>query len=96
MPHPHRNSHRRFDHPDFQFGYEIALGASYRSAADVGEVLVTAERIHDGDADAWVREWTATAARVRAGRGRPPRPAGASAAWPTPAGLRPTTRPRST
>ncbi len=50
-----------FDNDDFQFGLEIALGCAYRQASDVGEVLATAERIKDGDDDAWVREWTATA-----------------------------------
>jgi dienelactone hydrolase len=50
-----------FDNDDFQFGLEIALGCAYRRASDVGEVLATAERIKDGDDDAWVREWTATA-----------------------------------
>jgi S-formylglutathione hydrolase FrmB len=59
----------QFGHDDFQFGLEIALGACQRGAADAGEVLVTAARIKDGDADAWVREWTAAADAVeRAGR----------------------------
>jgi hypothetical protein len=57
---------RQFHYADFQFGFEIALGAAYHQAADVGEVLVTAERIHDKDADSWVREWTATAEAVEA------------------------------
>src|SRR5947209_4284571 len=52
---------RQFDDDDFQFGFEIALGATYRAAADAGEVLATANRIRNGDGDAWVREWTATA-----------------------------------
>jgi hypothetical protein len=56
----------QFKHDDFQFGLEIALGACQRGAADAGEVLVTAGRIKDGDADAWVREWTATADVVEA------------------------------
>ena len=56
----------QFKHDDFQFGLEIALGACQYGAADAGEVLVTAERIRDGDADAWVREWTATADAVEA------------------------------
>ncbi|HEY1688786.1 MAG TPA: hypothetical protein VGF95_07955 [Solirubrobacteraceae bacterium] len=51
---------RWFTDDDFQFGLEIALGATYRQAADVGEVLATAERIADGDADGWIREWSAT------------------------------------
>jgi hypothetical protein len=55
---------RQFDDSGFQFGFEIALGATYHGAADVGEVLVTAERIHDKDADSWVREWTATGGAV--------------------------------
>ncbi|HTU84183.1 MAG TPA: prolyl oligopeptidase family serine peptidase [Solirubrobacteraceae bacterium] len=50
-----------FQDSEFQFGFERALGASYRQAADVGEVLATAERITDGDGDSWLREWTATA-----------------------------------
>jgi Prolyl oligopeptidase family len=53
------NTH--FGNDDFQFGLENALGCAYRQASDVGEVLATAERIKDGDDDAWVREWTATA-----------------------------------
>jgi prolyl oligopeptidase family protein len=56
---------QQFKHDDFQFGFEIALGATYREAADAGEVLATAARIKDGDADAWVREWLATADAVR-------------------------------
>jgi hypothetical protein len=50
-----------FEDDDFQFGVEEALGSTYRQAADVGEVLATAGRISDGDADSWVAEWTATA-----------------------------------
>jgi hypothetical protein len=50
-----------FDNDDFQFGLENALGCAYRQASDVGEVLATAGRIKDGDDDAWVHEWTATA-----------------------------------
>ena len=67
--HRHDDQHAyepQFKHDDFQFGLEIALGACQRGAADVGEVLVTAARIKDGDADAWVREWTATADAVEA------------------------------
>jgi hypothetical protein len=61
MPHHAGNHLRPFQDDDFQFGFEIALGSSYRGAADAGEVLLTAGRIKDGDADAWVREWSATA-----------------------------------
>jgi Prolyl oligopeptidase family len=56
----------QFDHDDFQFGLEIALGACQRGAADAGEVLVTAARIKDGDADSWVRAWTETGDAVEA------------------------------
>jgi Prolyl oligopeptidase family len=53
-----------FADSEFQFAFERALGACYRQAADVGEVLATAERITDGDGDSWLREWTATAGAV--------------------------------
>jgi hypothetical protein len=53
-----------FRDSEFQFAFERALGASYRQAADVGEVLATAERITDGDGDSWLHEWTATAGAV--------------------------------
>ena len=52
---------RLFTDDDFQFGLETVLGGAYRQASDVGEVLATAERIPDGDAEAWISEWTATA-----------------------------------
>jgi len=52
---------QQFADAEFQFGLEIALGAAYRQASDVGESLATADRIGDGDADSWVNEWTATA-----------------------------------
>jgi hypothetical protein len=61
--------HRIFKSDDFQFGYEIALGSIYGGYADAGEVLSTVGRIKDGDADAWVAEWSATADRV-AGLGK--------------------------
>src|ERR1700761_8741292 len=48
---------QQFADAEFQFGLEIALGAAYRQASDVGEGLATP----DGDADSWVNEWTATA-----------------------------------
>ena len=64
-----------FKNDDFNFLTEIALGSVYQQAADVGEVLTTADRIHDGKARSWVDEWTATAGRLEqeaiasAGRG---------------------------
>jgi hypothetical protein len=54
---------KQFEDTEFQFGLEIALGAAYRQASDVGEAFATADRIADGDADSWVNEWTATADR---------------------------------
>lgn len=61
--------HRQFKDDDFQFGFEIALGAAYRQASDAGEVLATADRIKNGDADGWVHEWTKLADRLRAAAG---------------------------
>jgi hypothetical protein len=53
-----------FKDDDFNFLTEIALGSVYWQAADVGEVLTTVDRIHDGKARSWVDEWTATADRL--------------------------------
>ena len=53
-----------FKNDDFNFLTEIALGSVYWQAADVGEVLTTVDRIHDGRARSWVDEWTATADRL--------------------------------
>jgi hypothetical protein len=53
-----------FKNDDFNFLAEIALGSVYWQAADVGEVLTTVDRIHDGKARSWVDEWTATADRL--------------------------------
>jgi hypothetical protein len=55
-----------FKNEDFQFGMEIALGSAYRGYSDAGEVLATADRIKDGDADRWVGEWTDLAAKLEA------------------------------
>jgi hypothetical protein len=52
-------SRPRFKNEDFEFGYEIGLGGVYRGFADAGEVQATAGRVKDGDADAWVTEWSA-------------------------------------
>ena len=51
----------KFKNEDFEFGYEMSLGSVYRGYADAGEVQATVARIKDGDADAWVAEWCATA-----------------------------------
>jgi hypothetical protein len=58
--------------PVCSFLTEIALGATYHQAADVGEVLSTVERIRNGHAQSWVDEWTATADRLSI-EGRPQR-----------------------
>ncbi len=55
---------RLFADDDFQFGFEMVLGGGYRQQADAGEAIATAERIADGDADSWIREWEATAERM--------------------------------
>lgn len=57
---------RFFKNEDFEFMMELALGATYYRGADVGECLTTAVRIKDGDAEAWLTEWKATADRVAA------------------------------
>jgi dienelactone hydrolase len=66
---------RLFVDDDFQFELEFVLGATYRQAADAGEALATAERIADGDGDAWVRAWIDTA-ETAAGAGETARHAG--------------------
>jgi hypothetical protein len=43
----------------FQDGLESLLAAAAWGAADAGEVRATAARVHDGDPDSWLREWTA-------------------------------------
>ena len=50
-----------FENDDFRRALDLVLAASRRGAADAGEALATAARIPDGDADAWLLEWTATA-----------------------------------
>ena len=55
-----------FKDEGFNFQAEIALGATYHQAADVGEVLATVERIRNGHAQSWVDEWSATADRLAA------------------------------
>lgn len=57
--------HRFFDDDGFEFATLIALGAASRGLADAGEVLATVARIPNGDREAWVREWSATAGRLR-------------------------------
>ena len=40
------------------------LAYTYYGGADLGECLTTTQRIQEGDAEGWYREWTATADRV--------------------------------
>ena len=56
--------HRFFEHEQFNFEFQFALGGVTYGAGDLGEMLSTAERIVDGDAESWCREWMATAQRV--------------------------------
>ncbi len=60
----------RYENDDFQFGFEIILGAAQRGGSAVGEVLATAGRIRNGDAEGWLREWTATAEAAEAAGAR--------------------------
>lgn len=52
---------RFYEDIGMNFGVLLALGSTYANLADVGEVLATIERIPEGDDEAWVTEWTATA-----------------------------------
>jgi hypothetical protein len=53
-----------FEHEQFDFELKCALGGVAYGCGDVGELLATADRILDGDADSWCQEWTATAKRI--------------------------------
>jgi hypothetical protein len=55
-----------FDHQQFNFEFQFALGGVHYGAGDLGEMLSTADRIVDGDADSWCQEWIATGRRVAA------------------------------
>ncbi|WP_225724795.1 MULTISPECIES: S9 family peptidase [unclassified Nocardia] len=55
-----------FDDESFSFETLRAAGFACYGGAELGEVLVTAAHIPNGDEDAWLREWKATAARVHA------------------------------
>jgi len=50
------------------FDYEFIRGISTQRAgtAEFGECMETMERIHDGNFESWIREWSATADRVAA------------------------------
>jgi hypothetical protein len=53
--------HRFYDDEGMHFAVLLSLGFAYANIADVGETLATVDRIPEGDREAWVREWTATA-----------------------------------
>jgi alpha-beta hydrolase superfamily lysophospholipase len=53
-----------FDDDTFSFETLRTTGFANYFGADLGEVLATARRIHDGDQGSWHREWQATAGRV--------------------------------
>jgi hypothetical protein len=52
---------RFYDDEGMNFAVLLSLGFAYSNVTDVGETLATIERIPEGDREAWVREWTATA-----------------------------------
>jgi pimeloyl-ACP methyl ester carboxylesterase len=53
-----------FENESFSFETLRAVGFACYGGADIGEVLMTAANIPEGDEPAWHREWKATAERV--------------------------------
>ena len=53
-----------FDNESFSFETLRAAGFANYGGAELGEVIVTARAIPEGDEPAWHREWKATAERV--------------------------------
>lgn len=56
---------RFYDDEGMNFSVLLGLGFAYHGLADAGETLATIERVPEDDRDTWVREWTATADRLR-------------------------------
>lgn len=54
-----------FKHEGMNFETIFALGRCQYGAGEIGEILSTVARIHNGDFENWYREWHATAERVR-------------------------------
>jgi hypothetical protein len=54
-----------YDDEGMNFAVLLGLGFVYHGLADAGEILSAVERVPEGDREAWVREWTATADRLR-------------------------------
>ena len=59
-----------FANAQFNYELQIALGCVWYGCGDVGELLSTADRITDGDAESWCSEWIATGKRVEAVAGQ--------------------------
>ena len=59
-------AYKFLDDDGMNFEVQNILGHAHAGASDAGEVLSTVERVTDGDAASWVREWEATAQRVAA------------------------------
>ncbi|TYB48944.1 alpha/beta hydrolase family protein [Actinomadura chibensis] len=55
-----------FTDPGMNSMARAMLGRVHTGAADAGEALATFDRVTDGDAASWAREWEATADRVAA------------------------------
>jgi len=56
---------RFFADDDFDFAVRCVLNGVRYAMAEPGEVLARCDRIPDGDADAWVREWAEAGRRAR-------------------------------
>lgn len=55
-----------FEDESFSFETLRAAGFSVDGGADLGEIIVTAAAIRDGDEGDWMREWKALAVRIQA------------------------------
>ncbi|MBN2168944.1 MAG: dipeptidyl aminopeptidase, partial [Actinobacteria bacterium] len=52
------------ENQQMDFEVQAVLGGCYYGSADAGEVMVTIDRIREGDFESWVRHWHGTAGRV--------------------------------
>src|SRR5689334_16288012 len=50
----------------FDFEFIRGISTQQAGAAEFGECMETMARIHDGDFESWIHEWSATADRVTA------------------------------
>ena len=48
----------------FNFGFLRAISYQSTGGAELGECVATAARIHEGDFDSWIQEWTRLADRA--------------------------------